>query len=156
MRRAGHQRLPNAFETTTATKRRKIWCKICTNCAVKNFCNLSFHGYCISRSLHDSARVVISRLLTRNCCSLAVVVSATFVSQWWPGGEVLVSRSLLLWDLGGSNWDTRKSWFRGCSSFMCGLEVSQVTGRDLSEGDTPWVSNATAACWAQWLNSFSW
>ena len=37
-------------------------------------------GRCISRSLHDSAKVVISRLLTRNCCSLAVVVSATFAS----------------------------------------------------------------------------
>ena len=62
-----------ALETTTATKRRKIGRKICSKCAVSN---LSFHGRCISRSLHDSAKVVISRLLTRNCCSLAVVVSA--------------------------------------------------------------------------------
>ena len=64
-----------ALETTTATKRRKIWRKICSKCEVSN---LSFHGRCISRSLHDSAKVVISRLLTRNCCSLAAVVSATF------------------------------------------------------------------------------
>ena len=68
-----------ALETTTATKRHKIWRKICSKCAVSN---LSFHGRCISRSLHDSAKVVISRLLTRNCCSLAVVVSATFASQY--------------------------------------------------------------------------
>ena len=33
--------------------------------------------------------LVISRLLARNCCSLAAVVGATVASQWWPGGEVI-------------------------------------------------------------------
>ena len=95
-----------ALETTTAMKRRKILRKICSNRAVSS---LSLRGRCISRSLHDAAKVVISRLLTRNCCGLAFVVSVIFASQRWPGGQVVVSRSLPLRDLGGSNWDTRKS-----------------------------------------------
>ena len=71
--------------------------------------NLSLHGRCVSRSLHDSTKIVISRLLARNCCGLAVVVGAIFASQSWPGGEVVISRSLPLWHLRGLNWDTRKS-----------------------------------------------
>ena len=45
------------------------------------------------------------------------------------GGDIVISRSLPLWDLSGLNWDTRKSSFRGYSSFMCCLEVprSQLT-----------------------------
>ena len=95
-----------ALETTTAMKRRNILCTFCSDCAVFN---LSLHGRCISPSLQDSAKVAISRLLARNCCGLAVVVSAIFASQWWPGGEVVISRSLPLWDLGRRNWDTQKS-----------------------------------------------
>ena len=67
-----------ALETTTAMKRHKILRKFCSNCAVSS---LSLRGHCISRSLHDSAKVVISRLLTRNCCSVAVVVSVISASQ---------------------------------------------------------------------------
>ena len=67
-----------ALETTTAIKQRNISRKFCSNCAVSN---LSLRGRCISRSLHDSAKFAISRLLTRNCCSLAVVVSVIFA---WP------------------------------------------------------------------------
>ena len=95
-----------ALETTTAMKRRKISCKICSDCAVSN---LSLHGRCISRSLHDSAKVVISWLLARNCCSLVAVVGAIFASQSWPGGEVVISRSLPLWHLRGLSWGARKS-----------------------------------------------
>ena len=105
-----------ALEMTTAMKRHKILRKICSNCAVSS---LSLRGRCISRSLHDAAKVVISRLLTRNCCSLAVVVSviicASMMARWRSrrftvvATLVAVSRSLPLWDLGGSNWDTRKS-----------------------------------------------
>ena len=105
-----------ALETTTAMKRHKILRKICSNCAVPN---LSLRGRCISRSLHDAAKVVISRLLTRNCCGLAVVVSViiclSMMARWRSrrftvvATLVVVSRSLPLWDLGGSNWDTRKS-----------------------------------------------
>ena len=105
-----------ALETTTAMKRHKILCQICSNCAVSN---LSLRGHCISRSLHDAAKVVISRLLTRNCCGLAVVVSViiclSMMARWRSrrftvvATLVVVSRSLPLWDLGGSNWDTRKS-----------------------------------------------
>ena len=65
-----------ALETTTAIKRRKISCTFCSFYAVSN---LSFHGCCISRSLHDSAKFVVSWLLAR-CCSLAVVVSAVCAS----------------------------------------------------------------------------
>ena len=95
------------------------------------FFDLSLHGRCVSRSLQDSAEVVISRLLARNCRSLAVVVSAVFASrrwpfasQRWPGGEVVIWRSLPLWGVGRLNWDTRKvvvSWLL----FMCCLEVPQ-------------------------------
>ena len=67
-----------ALETTTAMKRRKTLRKISSKCAASS---LSLRDRCISRSLHDSAKVVISRLLTRNCCSLAVVVSVIFASQ---------------------------------------------------------------------------
>ena len=105
-----------ALETTTAMKRHKILRNICSNCAVSN---LSLRGRCISRSLHDAAKVVISRLLTRNCCGLAVVVSVivclSMMARWRSrrftvvATLVVVSRSLPLWDLGGSNWDTRKS-----------------------------------------------
>ena len=105
-----------ALETTTAMKRNKILRKICSNCAVSN---LSLRGRCMSRSLHDAAEVVISRLLTRNCCGLAVVVSViiflSMMARWRSrrftvvATLVVVSRSLPLWDLGGSNWDTRKS-----------------------------------------------
>ena len=35
-------------------------------------------------SLQDSARVIISRLLARSCCSVAVVASAPITSQQWP------------------------------------------------------------------------
>ena len=61
---------------------------------------LSLHGRCMSRSQQDSAKVIISRLLARNCCSLAVIVGA---SQWWPSREVVFSGSLPLWDLGMLN-----------------------------------------------------
>ena len=104
-------------ETTTAIKRRKVSCTSSGNCRIFD---LSFHGRCISRSLQDSAEVVISRLLAGKCRSLAVVVSAVFASrrwpfasQRWPGGEVVISRSLPLWGVGRLNWDTRKvvvSW----------------------------------------------
>ena len=69
--------LKKALETTTAMKRRKILRNICSNRAVSS---LSFRGGCISRPLHDAAKDVISRLLTRNCCSLAEVVSVIFAS----------------------------------------------------------------------------
>ena len=104
-----------ALETTTAIKRCKISCNSSGDCSVSD---LSFHGRCIARSLQDSAEVVISRLLARNCRSLAVVVSAVFASrrwpfasQRWPGGEVVISRSscLPLWGVGRLNWDTQKS-----------------------------------------------
>ena len=102
-----------ALETTTAIKGRKISCNSSGEYSVSY---LSFHGRCISRSLQDSAEVVIARLLARNCRSLAVVVSAvfasrrwTFASQRWPGGELVISRSLPLWGVGMLNWDTRKS-----------------------------------------------
>ena len=67
-----------ALETTTAMKRRNISCTFCSDCAVSN---LSLHGRCIPQSLQNFAKVVISRLLARNSCSLAVVVSASFASQ---------------------------------------------------------------------------
>ena len=81
--------------------------------AIVQFLACHFTVVAFSRSLHDSAKVVISRLLARNCRSLAVVVSAVFASrrwpfatQRWPGGEVVISRSLPLWgvevDLGHS------------------------------------------------------
>ena len=70
--------LLKALETTTAMKGRKISCIFCSDSAVSD---LSLHGRCISRSLQNSARVVISQLLACNCCSLAVVVSAIFASQ---------------------------------------------------------------------------
>ena len=58
------QRLPKILETTTAMKRRKISCTFCSDCTVSN---LSLDGRCSLRSLQDSANVVISRLLARNC-----------------------------------------------------------------------------------------
>ena len=61
-----------ALEATTPMKQRKISCTLCRNCAVSN---LSLHGSCILRSLQDSAKVVISRLLACSRCSLAVVAS---------------------------------------------------------------------------------
>ena len=82
-----------ALETTTARKRHKISCTFCSDSGVSN---LSLHGPCMSRSLQYSAKVFISGLLARNCCSLAVVVSEMFASRRWPGGEVVISRSLLL------------------------------------------------------------
>ena len=87
-----------ALETTTAMKRRKISCNSVGDRWVSFLVT--------SRSLHlvgsvqDSAKVVVSWLLARNCCSLAVVVTSIFVSRWWSGGEAVISRLLRLWDLG--------------------------------------------------------
>ena len=99
-----------ALETTTAMKRHNL---------TQNLQQLCSFKLVTSRSLHDAAKVVISRLLTRDCCSLAVVVSviicASMMARWRSrrftvvATLVVVSRSLPLWDLGGSNWDTRKS-----------------------------------------------
>ena len=84
-------------------KRHKILRKICSNCAVSN---LSLRSRCISRSLHDPAKVVISWLLTRTCCGLAVVVSViiclSMMARWRSrrftvvATLVVVSRSLPL------------------------------------------------------------
>ena len=107
--------LLKALETTTAMQRHKISCNSGCNA------DLWFHGPCTSRSLQDPAKSVTSRLLACNCCSLAalaVVVSAILTSRRWPGVEVIVSLSLPLWDLGRFNWDTRKSWSRGCCSWF--------------------------------------
>ena len=53
--------------------------------------------------------LVISWLLARNYWNLAAVVSATVASQWWPGGEVVISRLLPPWDPRRLNWNTSKS-----------------------------------------------
>ena len=89
-----------ALEMTTAIRRCKISCNSGGDCWVSD---LSLHGCCKSQSLQDSAEVVISRLLPRNCCGLVVVVSAIiasrrwpFASQRWPGAEVVISRLLPL------------------------------------------------------------
>ena len=51
--------------------------------------------------------LVISRLLAQTCCSLAVVVSAIVTSQWWPGGEVVISMLLQPWDPRRLNWKSK-------------------------------------------------
>ena len=86
-----------AFETTTAINRRKLSCNSGGDYWASD---LSFHGRRISRSLQNSVKVFISRLLAPNRCSLAVVVIAIFASRWWPSGKVVISQSLRLWDLG--------------------------------------------------------
>ena len=77
-------------------KRRKVSCNSVGDCWASD---LSLHGRCVLRSWQDSSKVPISRLLAHNCCSLGVVVSVSFASRWWPCGEVVISRSLPLWDL---------------------------------------------------------
>ena len=78
------------LEMTTAMKR--TLSTFCSDCAAPD---LSLHGGYISRSLQDSAKVVKSRLLPRNSCNLAVIVSANFASQ------VVILRLMPLW---GPRW----------------------------------------------------
>ena len=95
-----------ALETTTAIKRRKESHALEEAIVEFQTCHVTVVA-CRGRC-KIPAKVVISRLLACNCCSSVVVVSAA-----------IASRSLPLWGLGGLNWDTRKSLFRGCCSLMC-------------------------------------
>ena len=120
-----------ALETTTAMKRRNILCTFCSDCAVFN---LSLQGRCISPSLQDSAKVAISRLLARNCCSLVTFWWSLWV-QFLPLNDGQVEKSSFhgrchFGTLVGGIGTLKSRSFMVCLNFMCCLEVPQKIPKD--------------------------